>query len=270
MQRLFHELLFILFLTLPVTAQAWNYYNAGWIIRSSGIALRIYPKALTEFSILYEKAWEYAEKTYEIDPRYIPASDGLIRLANSTGRTIKAYKVLHQVMKDDPNWGTLRRAVESTRPGWGRTWEMAVRMCYLYGPMIEFKYDMVLYCKAYTGGEIHLGEHGERAVEIIRKNRIKDLDYLRLDSATSDRATRAEAAFAYNFLTRDGIANARYAKRFDRNVAWKYGYDFISEAHSRRAREYAREALENDPYDPGLIEIMKMTFSDTPRMKAVV
>ncbi len=243
------------------TAQAWINYKIGWIIRGEKIAIKIYPEALKEFSRLHYDAWDHAIMAYEIDPRYIPASDALIRLANSTSHEIKAYKVLHQVMLDDPNWGTLRRAVESTRPGWGGTWEMAVRMCDLYGPMIEFKYDTVLYCKAYAGAEVFPNGHGEWAVETIRKNRIKYLDYLRLYSATSDRATRAEAAFAYNFLTRDGITNAEYAKRFDRNVARKYGYDFISEAHQRRAHDYAREALEDDPYDPDLIKIMQAGIS---------
>jgi len=113
--------------------------------------------------------------------------------------------------------------------------------------MIESKIDLVLYCKAYAGGKIHTWKHAEWAWETIRDNHFTDLDNWRLDTATSHRATRAEAAFAYNFLTREGITNAKYAVRFDRNIAWKYEYDFISEAHQRRARDSARKALEDDP-----------------------
>ncbi len=239
------------------TAQAWINYKIGWIIRGEGIARKIYPDALTEFSRLHRDAWDHALEAYEADPRYIPASDALMRLANSTHNQIKAYRVLHQAMQDNPDWGNLRRAVDTVQPGWGGTWEIAVRMCEQYGPMIDSDIDMVLYCKAYADLQYFGKNHGEWTRDIIRDNHFTNLDDLRLFYSTSYHATRAEAAFTYNYLTREGVTNSKYAIKFDRYIALKYGYDFISEAHQRRARDNARKALEDDPYDPDLIKTMQ-------------
>jgi hypothetical protein len=132
------------------TAQAWLLRDLSWIIRGGNYVRDTYPEALREFSKLQKKAWDHAYKAYEMDARYIPASDALIRLSLTGPNSVKGYKVLDQVMQDDPNWGTLYRAIDTTIPAWGGTWEMAVRMCNLYGPMIESEINMVLYCKAYA------------------------------------------------------------------------------------------------------------------------
>jgi hypothetical protein len=106
-------------------------------------------------------------------------------------------------------------------------------------------------------GDVHPEKHGEWAREIVREHSFTSLDYIRLTPATTYASTPEQAAFAYKYLTRDGVTNTRYATRFDWRVALRHGYDFISEAHSRRNRDFARKALEDDPYSPDLIKTLQ-------------
>lgn len=244
------------------TAQAWIYFTAGWIIRGEKLARETYPEALNEFRILHHDAFLHAQEAYKADKRMIPASDALLRLANSTGTKRQAYKVLFEVMHDDPNIGTLNRGLTMTMPGWGGSWRMAEDMCDFYGPMIkDSEYDPVLYCKLYAGGELHAGERGDWVRATLKNTSIPSLDYLRLYQATSNYATRADAEFAYNYLNREHITWVYYAKRFDRNVAHRYGYDFISEDHQRRARDNALAGIEHDPFDPEWINDLQEGIS---------
>ncbi|MEQ8292985.1 MAG: hypothetical protein RIA08_12345 [Roseovarius sp.] len=239
------------------TGLAWARSSTGWNIRGEKLARQTFPDALEAFSLLHRDAWDLAFAAHETDPALVPASDALLALANSTGEYERAFEVLDRAMTLRPDLGTLERATLMTAPGWGGKWDTAEALCDHYGPTIDpGKTDATLHCKVYAALNYHVGEMGEWGLDILERTPIPALDYLRIHMATSSSASRADAAFAHAYLTRDGFTDVRNARRFDENVAWQYGYDFLGESHLRQARKNAAEALEHDPYDPALNRIM--------------
>lgn len=244
------------------TGLAWVLYTTAWHIRGEKRARFIYPEALDVFRELQFDAWQLAHAAYESEPALLPASDAILRLANPTGQTARALEVLDEAMTLRPDPGTLERGLDMTVPGWGGSWEMVEALCDYYAPALDMgEVDPVLHCKVGTALSFYYGEKGDWALKALAETPMPSLDYLRIHYATSDSATRADAAFAHAYLTRDGFFDYENARRFDEHVAWRYGYDFISEAHMRRAKEHAAEALKRDPYNPGLNKIMASWIS---------
>ncbi len=243
-------------------ALAWIHFQTGWNVRGTKLAREIYPAALDEFGLRHEKAWEHAWAAYQTDPLMFPASDALLMLANSTGRKEQAYEVLYEVMTAQPEMGTLRRALGMTIPGWGGTWPQAQELCDFYGPMIEWEAsDPVLHCKVYAALSYHGAEAQDWAIKELASGALPELDHFRAYHATSLSATRADAVFAREYLTREGIIDHDIARRFDEHVAMKYGYDFLSEEHLRKARASAARMLERDPYNLANNKFMKKSVS---------
>ncbi len=246
-------------------AQAWNDYNAAWLIRGEASANKTYPKALRMFSQLNNSAWSHARFALDARPRLLPASDALIRLGLFTRFKIKFYTVLDEVMEADPNWGSLYRAIDTTIPAWGGTWEVAENICEYYGPRLtELGDDPVQYCKLYAAGEIHskFGDPLFHWVQQTLKNEdIPTLNHLRLRLATSAKGTRDDATFAYEYLTNlleSGGWNYSDAEDFDRAIARQYDFPLISEAHYRAMQENARAMLAKNPYDSKALQAIRI------------
>ena len=251
------------------TAQAWLLHKISWGIRGDGPAREIYPRALAEFREMQFLAWHHALQAYETDKRFLPASDAILGLANPTGGQRRGYDVLREVMETDPNMGTLTRGVGLTHAGWGGggSWQKAQKICDHYGPMIDgYSTDPVTYCKLYARGNYHRDKDSRAwLIETLMTGDYPDLEHLVLFRFTHSTATRAEAMFARAYLTREGVTNVEYAREFDWNLALKYDFDFISEAHQRRAQTEARAALKRDPYNPELIRTLQSSISRLTR-----
>ncbi|WP_135506695.1 hypothetical protein [Roseovarius aestuariivivens] len=172
--------------------------------------------------------------------------------------TMASYEVLDTVMQEDPNWGTLERAVDATNPGWGGTWETAESMCNYYGPSVADLprgQDPVGACKIYAAAEQH-ARFGDPLFywyqNALKHGRYPGLDRFRLSLATSTHTTREDAEFAHEYLKDllDGDGwNLHRAEAFDRNIAPKFGYPLIAEAHYHASQKGARERLSENPYD---------------------
>ena len=239
-------------------ALTWALDKTSWDIRGPGFARDIYPDALTEFHFLQRQAKHYARIAYDLDPRLIPASDAMIAVANTTGDKQGGFAVLEAVMKTDPNNGTLSRAMFLTNPGWGGTWPMAERLCELYAPVAGRTVDdPVKSCKVEIAASYHLSTKLDWVRAELATGAFPELDYQRIKIVIDERPTEDTAAFAYDYLTREGITNYEYAGKFDRNMAWKFGYDYLSETHSLRAKAQAREAIKDDPYDMELLKVLE-------------
>lgn len=254
------------------TAQAWLYHRVSWDIRGGGLARYIYPQARAEFRGLQIKAWEHAKEAYEADNALLPAADAVIRLAISNGQHRRGYKVLRQVMEKDPNMGTLRRGIGLTAPGWGPggTWRKAENLCDHYGPMIEgHDTDPVTYCKIFALGTYHYDdETADWLRGMLMTGEYPDLEYLIMHWVTHSTATRAEAEFARAYLNREDVTDVKYAEEFDMNIALRYNFEFVGEAHMRRAQAEAREALRRDPYNPDLIKTLQRLVMRTTRSES--
>ncbi len=252
------------------SARVWALHRLSWDIRGGGVARRIHRDSRIEFGRLQEEAWDHAKSSYDLDPRFIPASDGVIRLASAAFSRSKGYKVLREVMESDPNMGTLERALGMTAPGWGPlgTWEKSAEICEFYGPMIEdFETDPVIHCKIFAAESYHPNEERRDWVDShIMTGSFPDLEYLMMLRYTGHLATRAQAEVAWEYLNREGVTEPEYAHEFDFNLAMRYGFDFVSKEHQQRARKMALEALEWDPYNPELIVILQEGVSEFVRV----
>ncbi|MEM8776135.1 MAG: hypothetical protein AAGF53_13940 [Pseudomonadota bacterium] len=246
-------------------ALTWVYYTTGFDVRGEKYASLNYPGALDAFGNFHSKALEHAMRAYELKPNLLPASDGIIRLAMTTGNKFLARAVIHKAMHEDPNTGTLYRAVDMTLPGWGGTWEEAKRFCTLHGPkirMLESK-QTVGQCVLYAAGELHGREQEifEWYKAEAAKREFPELDSLYASRISTAYATAEEAAFLHEYLTRPDVTDYELAYMFDSDIALKFGYEFLYEAHIRRARELAQETIERDPYHTESLKILMKDIS---------
>lgn len=239
------------------TAQAWIYHTVSWNFRGDKLAFQTYPAAMQEFRRLQDLAWDHAEQAHQDSPNFIPASDALLRMATQTGQKTEGHRVLSFVMTATPNMGTLRRGIDMTHPGWGGSWLEAEWVCNTYAGMIDWKtQDPKIYCLAYAAAGVHFDTHADWGQDQIAAGLTPGLEDMLLARATWHTATRADAEFARDFLNRPGVTNYFYARRYDDNIAMKYGFEFISHHHHLRQQGFARQALEHDPYNPDLIKLL--------------
>ena len=250
---------------------AWVLIQTSWVIRGDGLAREIYPAALREFRRMQEEAWQHAVAAFDKDPTLIPATDAIIGLANPVGRRGLGLATMHKVMDQDPNRGTLQRGLFLTNPGWGGKWSMAEHLCQKYAPQVEWpEGDATEYCLLYAGGSYHAPSQFDRVYKVLNKGRYPSLDYMRLERALHPTATRQEAEFAREYLSRDDVTEVMHAENYDLHVANRYGFNFLAETHLRRAQEEARAKLQRDPYNPKLLRVLLRSVSTRTRTAAGV
>ncbi|WP_339106810.1 hypothetical protein [Roseovarius rhodophyticola] len=245
------------------TGQVWVLHRTAWYIRGEGLARTLYYDAMATFGAMHREAWQLAERAYELAPDLLPASDAIIRLANSTRNQDKALAVLDTVMREAPNYGTLNRAIDLTNPGWGGSWELVEYMCSQYAPLVEIhgSDDNVLWCKLFAAGTYHLPSRRDWFMDEAAKRQFRNLEDLYARNIWTRTATQEEAAFLNEYLSDPNVTNANLAYNFDSDLARKYGYEFVYESHIRRAKEHANAQIERDPYNPRLLEILLKDIS---------
>ncbi len=255
------------------SAQAWNDYHTSFLMRGERSVAETYPVALDMFYDLQQSAWSHARRARAKAPRLLPATDALIRLGMTNGRRDEIFDVLDMVMRTDPNWGSLRRAVEGTQPSWGGTWQEATTLCDHYGPMLnDLPHDPVRHCKLYAAGQVHakFGDPLFRWVQnTLREEDFPELDFLRLEIATSPKAFREDVDFAYEYLS-DLLSRDEWhyeaASDFDRVVAWKFNYPKIAEAHYRAMQADAQDQLDRNPYDDVALKRLRTSLTAYERI----
>ncbi|WP_338550595.1 hypothetical protein [Roseovarius phycicola] len=245
------------------TANAWVLYNTGWHIRGEGAARDLFPDATAIFAHMHRDAWEHAKRAYDAAPDLLPASDAMFWLTNSTHNRTRALEVLHLVMNNAPNLGTLTRALDMTNPGWGGSWELAKKICAQYAPLVEIENSKnnVRWCEIFAAGNFHMYNRSEWFIQEASKREFRDLDYLYARYLSTKNASRRDAAFLHEYLTNPDVTDYKVAYRFDSDIAQKYGYGFLYEDHIRRAKETALAEIERDPYDPDKLETLLKDIS---------
>lgn len=240
------------------TARVWSLYRTGWDIRGDGLARDLYPDAMSTFHNMHRTAWNSAVYAYEREPNLLPASDAIIRLANSTYNREKALEVLNTVMYQKPNVGTLNRALDLTNPGWGGSWDLVEQICERYGPLTEIEdiEDPTYWCKLLAAGKYHMRTHGDWYMQEAAKRKMPVLDDLYARHISTYNATRKEAAFLYEYLTDPDTIDYEIAHKFDSDLALRYGYDFLYEDHIRRAKEDAKKNIDRYPYSAYYLETL--------------
>ncbi|MFK7939307.1 MAG: hypothetical protein AB8B82_08005 [Roseovarius sp.] len=247
------------------TAHTWSLMNASWITRGEGLASQTHPDALRKFSQLRRSAAHHATIAYKNDPDLLAAAEAMISLGHNAVDKRVSYLALRRVMNSHPNWGTLRRALYLSAPGWGGRLQEADWMCETYAPMLKdeigIKVDPVLYCQLYAAVQYHDSSRGDWAREQIWSIPLHSLTKYTLNYATWHTATREQAQIAHDYLIQPHVTHEKYAYEFDSRMHRLYGFDFLYEGVLRRAQANALKKLEHDPFNPDLLDILQKWIS---------
>ena len=252
------------------TAQAWVLYRIAGLIRGDRPGWATYPVALEQFDALSETAMVHASTAYTLAPDLIPASDAILRLANSVGAASFGYEIMDEVMQSHPNWGTLFRGLKLTQPGYGGRPMMADAMCAYYGAELRAPHaDMVRFCRIVGIFEFHLRGQRDLLEDLLDGFEAPELDYIRaklamLDWQNPDRLQTYQDVLQAYFDEHD-VMDVKMAGDFDMFFGHIPGHRMVQGEVSKRAYEYARTAIQDDPYDPWLLDVLGTGALDATR-----
>ena len=241
-------------------ARGWAAAAAGDIIRGTRSARKTYSEALRQHSILHREAWEHAISANDTLPDFIPTSDLLLRLAPTKGDRQVAFASLDQLMRENPNWGTLARSLFLSHKGWGGSPFIANGICAKYAPMLTWVEDidpriLCLVHAAYW----YQNEKRDWLNKTLWEEESPRLDTYRITKAISIYAPREQAEWARDYLSENpSYLKSELAEKYDREVAARFGFPLISEARLREEQAWAREALKHDPYNAYIISVLEM------------
>ncbi|MGJ8629004.1 MAG: hypothetical protein ACSHXB_18740 [Sulfitobacter sp.] len=242
------------------TAQAWIYFRAGWIVRGSKIARNTHPEAMEKHSLLHRLSLELAMRAYDANPKMIPASDAVIMLGNTGGQKQASFAVFEQAMQDTPNWGTIWRAFDFTKPGYGGSYELGEAMCDHYAPLVEFeRNNMTRFCKISLLTERrHLKGWPEMALPLLNEANDPSLDYFKfLALLNTYPLTLEQANFVRVYFEAHPGIDLRWVEKYDKDVVRFWGFDLQTPRVLAHAKTNARAALVHDPYSPELLTLLE-------------
>lgn len=236
-------------------AKAWPLHNFSQNIRGEDIARRTYSDALRTFSGMQREAWALTTAAYESMPRLIPASDGILRMANANRGRRRALEVLDAVMAVDPNPGTLERALSMAMPGWGAKYSMVEDICAKYAAIIKGAPPQPELSCLIKGAKFFQDKQGW-VVETLQKEDLPHLDHRRLSALIGPSASREDAQLAYDILNTEGYINRQMASYFDQGAGRRHGFAPMDGVHRTREREQAMKGILDQPLDPEFLKIL--------------
>ena len=236
-------------------AQAQMLNTFSWNIRGIGKASETYPQALAEFRTMQRRAWELASAAYAANPRFLPASDALIRMANANGMRKMTREIVNMVMATDANGGTVKAYQSQIVRNWGATRQDVEWICETWAQKTPgARSDSRELC--YVRGALAFPETYDWAHAQLATNRYPSLDILRLQQLTHPNASRADALRAAEILPTFDHAPVE-ANSFDR-LAMIYDLPPLTERLSTRGYELAKRRLEHQPLNPDLIRLLQI------------
>ncbi|HCE72537.1 hypothetical protein KQ247_05485 [Ruegeria pomeroyi] len=251
-------------LPYATTARGWSLYITASRIRGEDFARDPYPEALRLHREMLERAFLLAMRAYGMDPSLIPASDLIIALGNSTSRQEQALVVVERVMSEQPNAGTLRRAIWLAHPGWGGSSELADALCAFFGPNASPNgADLTRQCITYASREI-FGHRMEEIRTWMKEDPDPWYDYYRVWATLFDKSPNAEdLAFAHRYFQDSEVRDLRLSKMFDQRYSMRPGLSPVHHLVLERSKDWARAVLETDPYELSALDVL---LSDTVRV----
>lgn len=239
------------------TAQAWVYFAIGNNVRGTRFNSQTYPVALEINGNMHRDAMALATEAFANDNTLVSAADAVIVLSRTLGRQGTGLEALDTVMRVQPNWGTLTRALDFTNRQYGGSVELAEAICKYYGPMIEdTRLDVTQACVTWAS----FVYHGHRRDEIRQWMRESDsswYDHYRIQDMFRHRpATDEEISLAVNYFKNGTTTDLRLARKFDTYYSWQDGSEPIYEIVLERAKSWAETRLEHDPYNLGALKIL--------------
>lgn len=121
---------------VALSARAWSLYWAASQVRGERIRRHTYPPLLEEAQRMYRQALDLAQRAAKLDPRFLPASDAVIRIAVSAGRQEVALAELERIMALDPNRHSLVLTASALTPAWGGSFDLMQGLCGQYAGLV--------------------------------------------------------------------------------------------------------------------------------------
>lgn len=243
-------------------AVTWSLHRFSWQLRGNRYVSATYPEAIATFQDMQRHAWQLAANAYKAQPRLIPASDAIIRLANGSRQRPYAIEVFEKVMETDPNSGSLERALSMFLPGWGDRYAQVAKICDAHAAQYwDAPAESALSCKIENAYE-RFSEQREWIDERLARGDLPHLNRYRLGSLLVNDATRAQAQLAYDILSDPDYTDFRSASFFDAILGQKHGFPIVQDAHWARERAKAQQDLAESPYYPeALFKLMEPELS---------
>lgn len=102
-----------------MAARGWSLFSQGWAFRGEGYAHEVYPEAMQAFQAAHAEAFGLMQQAVALAPDFLPASDGILRMAHTTGHRTAVAPELARIMEIRPNRFTMTLAGAAHAPQWG-------------------------------------------------------------------------------------------------------------------------------------------------------
>ncbi|MFA3920212.1 hypothetical protein [Ruegeria hyattellae] len=241
-------------------ARTWVLFRAGWIVRGDRYANETHPDALQTHYDLHGKALNLARAAYEQNEMLVAASDAIILLSNTGGDKDYSFQVFEETMSQMPNWGTLTRAFSFGHPGYGGSYQIGEMLCDHFAPMVDLDgKDAARYCKIQLLVEQRNFQDWPYMALTLMEDLGEDpsLDRYRfLAQLNNHPMTPAQADAVRDHVEEHGLSSLYWAEYYDRSVARLHNFEPQTEKVLAEEKERARAALENDPYNPHLLDTL--------------
>ena len=243
-------------------ARAWNYFTAGWAVRGTRFANRTHADAFAQHYFLHAKASEHARRAYQLAPKLVPASDALLRLANTADIGIDHEVLIKRIMRDTPNYGSVYRALNNTHTGYGGTSARAWDICDTYAPLVPSADEItVIGCKIDAAIEYHWKTHRDWATSKL--NTLEDdrlLGQRRWAAAYGHYVKPDARKILAEYFDLEDTINVKFAEQYDQRWGNLPNVALATPKVLERARAHARKELQYDPYNHWLIGLLERRF----------
>ncbi|MES2432542.1 MAG: hypothetical protein V4586_01780 [Pseudomonadota bacterium] len=260
-----------------LSALGWNLYDWGWAWRGENTVNRTTTEALNGMSSRHLAAFELFQRATQLAPDLIPASDGMLRLTATLGNKAVIPIELERIMANQPNRGSLMRAMMSLAPQWGGRPEQVDLLCNRYAPKITDVPDYtpdVCRIDAVYYANFWYGDQRAAAHQLLMFMPNPILDYARYNDMMDGPSTPEELVSGLEALKIKRDLTPREARKLDdvrmslaRVDAMQASYPEFSAALLREIPNL-QAALVKDPLNPDLLHRYVNTLGDAEEYAA--
>ncbi|TMV07476.1 hypothetical protein [Arenibacterium halophilum] len=248
--------------------------NAAWIVRGERALRHTHPEAVEKFGGLRAQAADLAQAAYKANPKFLPASDAVITLGALAYDKTYAMEVFHAVMETTPNWGTLTRAFGFANRGWGGDAQIVEAICDYYAPKVDLgDRDSARYCRIQflVEGKPYNG-WSQMALDLMPPaGEDSWIDGLRFTARLNNHPMdRAEAEALRDIVVEQGFDSLRWATYYDQYIAYRWAFDTQTERTLQKVKVGALAALEHDPFNPELLDILARQSHEVTKVEIEV
>ncbi|WP_298857768.1 DUF4034 domain-containing protein [uncultured Sulfitobacter sp.] len=250
------------------TAHAVVLYHLGWVVRGTKLGRETYPSAFNAHYEMHDEAFKLALEAYHRNRDLLAASDTVIRLANTGGDRQRSIDVLLEVMKARPNYHTLTKAFPLVQQGYGGTPEIGEYLCEVLAPMVPSEgLDVPRYCMIDMMSQVGVYDDWPvRMAALLAQGDVPNAAAFAHEALMNTTPYTAESAAEIQaYMRKDWYTDVAEANHFDQHIALRFGLDLMEYEVLDRAKVWARDTLEHDPYNTSALDLMERTSMRTER-----